>query len=54
MECEINALMDDDGKLVIEVDSEKCQQVVIAAISAKGISVKYVKPKQIVPQTELG
>jgi len=54
MECKINALMDDDGKIVIEVDSEECQQVVITAISAKGINVRYVKPKQIAPQTELG
>jgi len=54
MECELYAFMNDDGQLVIEVDSKECQQAVIAAISEKGVSVRNIKPKQPMPQTELG
>ena len=54
MECELNSSMNNDGQLVIEVDSEECQQAVIAAISEKGVSVKHIKQAQPMPQMEMG
>ena len=54
MECELDAWINEDGELVIEVDSEECQQAVIAAISEKGVSVKHIKQAQPMPQMEMG
>ncbi len=52
--CNLNASIGDDGRLVIEVGSEHCRSMVIDAVSEKGVSVKYSKPQVPEPRTDLG
>ena len=53
-ECELYAFLDDDGQLVIEVDSVECQNSVMDAVSKTGVSVRYIKPEQELPISEFG
>ena len=43
--CQLKAYLDDNGRLVIEADSEECRQAVILATLQKGVDVRCVKPR---------